>query len=117
MAQGNESDRLDGVFRALAHPARRDMLRRLSRQRHSIGELAAPYRMSFAAASKHVHVLEEVGLVRRRISGRTHLCTLNPEPLAEAHVWIRSYERFWTQRLDALEALFRAPNDADEESP
>jgi DNA-binding transcriptional ArsR family regulator len=103
---------LDRVFQALADPTRRAMLRRLARSEHSIGELAAPFRMTFAAASKHVKVLERAKLVRRRIEGRSHFCRLEPAPLAAANGWLRFYERFWTEQLDALDAVLRA-EDAD----
>lgn len=99
---------LDRVFHALADPTRRAMLGQLAEGERKIGELAAPYRMSLAAASKHVKVLETAGLVRRRIAGRTHLCQLQAAPLAAAETWLRHYERFWTERLDALEALLAA---------
>ena len=74
-----------------------------------MGELAAPLKMSLAAASKHVKTLEYAGLVRRTVRGRTHFCQLNPRPLAEADDWLKSYERLWTKRLEALEALLRHP--------
>ena len=99
---------LDNVFHALAHPARRAMLRSLAAGERNIGELAAPFRMSFAAAAKHVKVLERAGLVRRKIAGRRHLCRIEPSPLAAAERWLRFYERFWSRRLDALEALLKA---------
>jgi DNA-binding transcriptional ArsR family regulator len=99
-------ERLDGVFRALAHPARRQMLRTLAREPTSISELARPHRMSLAAAAKHVHVLESAGLVRLALAGRTRMCQIDARPLADAYDWIRFYERFWDQRLDALEAFF-----------
>jgi DNA-binding transcriptional ArsR family regulator len=104
-----QSQSLDRVFRALGDPTRRAMLRRLSRQEHTVGELAEPFRMSLAAASKHVKTLEQAGLVRRTIRGRTHYCQLNPQPLADADEWLRSYERLWTKRLAALEAMLRHP--------
>jgi len=99
---------LDAVFHALADPTRRAMLRSLAAGERNVGELAAPFRMSLAAASKHVRVLESAGLVRRRIQGRRHLCRIAPSPLAAADRWLRFYERFWSRRLDALEALLRA---------
>jgi DNA-binding transcriptional ArsR family regulator len=105
--------RLDGVFRALAHPARRQMLRTLAGEPTSISELARPHHMSLAAAAKHVHVLESAGLVRVCLHGRTRVCRLDAGPLARAHEWIRFYERFWSQRLDSLEELFE--NDDTEE--
>jgi DNA-binding transcriptional ArsR family regulator len=104
-----ESPQLDRVFRALGDPTRRSMLRRLSKQEHTVGELAEPFRMSLAAASKHVKTLEQAGLVRRTVRGRTHYCQLNPQPLADADEWLRSYERLWTKRLAALEAMLRHP--------
>ena len=103
---------LDTLFRALADPTRRAMLRSLSEGEHSVGELAAPFRMSFAAASKHVKVLEHAGLVRRRVQGRSHLCRLDPQPLAAADEWLRFYEQFWRSSLDALaEALSRPDSE------
>lgn len=98
---------LDGVFRALADPTRRDMLRRLSARARTITELAEPCDMSFAAASKHVRVLERAGLVHRTVRGRTHHCRLEPKPLAEVQAWLTFYQRYWTGRLDALETLLR----------
>jgi DNA-binding transcriptional ArsR family regulator len=99
---------LDGVFRALGDPTRRAMLRSLTAGEQNIGELAAPFRMSFAAASKHVRVLERAGLVRRRIAGRSHICRLDTAPLKAADEWLRFYERYWTDKLDALDALLKA---------
>jgi DNA-binding transcriptional ArsR family regulator len=96
---------LDAVFRALADPTRRAMLRTLAAGEHPIGELAAPFRMSFAAASKHVKVLEGAGLVRRRVQGRRHLCRIQPTPLAAADEWLHFYRRLWTEQLDRLDSL------------
>lgn len=93
------------VFRALGDPTRRAMLRRLAAGERTVGQLAEPFHMSLAAASKHVKVLERAGLVRRTVEGRTHRCRLDGTRLADAHAWLRRYERFWAGRLDALEAL------------
>jgi DNA-binding transcriptional ArsR family regulator len=96
---------LDRVFHALAHPARRAMLRRLSAGERNLSELAAPLRMSFPAASKHVRVLERARLVRRRVVGRSHLCRIEAKPLAKANQWLEEYRQIWEanfQRLDAL---------------
>lgn len=97
------ASRLDRVFRALADPTRRAMLRRLAEGDSTIGDLAEPFEMSLPGASKHIRVLEEAGLVRREVLGRTHRCSLVPGPLSEADRWLRFYERFWTDRLDSLE--------------
>ena len=97
-------NRLDITFQALADPTRRGMLATLALGEKSIGELAQPFAMSFAGASKHVQVLERAGLLSRRKVGRTHLCSLKAEPLEEAESWLKQWERFWTVRLDRLEA-------------
>ena len=81
------------------------MLASLALGEKSIGELAQPFSMTLAGASKHVKVLEDAGLLSRRRNGRTHLVRLNAEPLAEAERWIRQWEKFWAGRLDRLEAL------------
>jgi len=101
-------NQLDTTFQALADPTRRGMLASLALGEKSIGELAQPFAMSFAGASKHVKVLEAAGLIARRKVGRTHLCTLRAEPLAEAEQWLRQWEKFWTARLDRLEALIES---------
>ena len=103
---------LDGVFHALSDPTRRAMLRNLTSGPRNIGQLAAPFKMSFAAASKHVRVLEEAGLLRRKIDGRSHVCHIHAAPLAAAGEWLRYYQEFWNARLDALEALLEAEDAA-----
>ena len=95
---------LDRIFHALADPTRRAMLRRLSSAERTVGELAEPFDMSFAAAAKHVKVLETAGLLSRTVEGRTHRCRIEAGPLAEADRWIAHYQHFWTGRLDALES-------------
>jgi DNA-binding transcriptional ArsR family regulator len=99
---------LDGVFHALADPTRRAMLHALTAGERNIGDLAAPHSMTFAAASKHVKVLENAGLLCRRIAGREHICRFEPGPMAAADRWLRFYERFWTQQLDTLAAILEA---------
>lgn len=105
---------LDNVFHALGDPTRRQMLSVLAEGERSVGDLAAPYAMSLAAASKHVRALEKAGLLRREVKGRTHVCRLEPGPLAAAQAWLSHYERFWTDRLDTLERLLR---DQDRPTP
>lgn len=111
------SEQLDAVFHALSDPTRRAMLQQLAEQECSIGELAAPFTMSLAAASKHVRVLEGAGLVQRLVQGRTHRCRLNAEPLKTGVEWMRYYEQFWSQQLDALEALLQAEDRANGKTP
>ena len=103
----DRSPALDLVFQALADTTRRTMLRRLADAPLTVGQLAEPFDMSLAAASKHIKVLERAGLVRREIQGRTHLCRLDARPMHGGMEWIRFYEKFWNERLDALEALLK----------
>jgi DNA-binding transcriptional ArsR family regulator len=105
--QSAPSARLDAVFHALSHPARRAMLRRLSSAPHNIGELASPFAMTFAGASKHVRVLERAGLVKRKVDGREHVCAIVAAPLKSATDWLAHYERLWITRLDALDAMLK----------
>lgn len=112
-----EQHPLDTVFHALGDATRRRMLADLSAGERSVGQLAEPFAMSLAAASKHIKVLESAGLIRREIRGRTHLCRLEPAPLASAAEWLRFYERFWTNSLDRLEQLLQAEATPAKEQP
>jgi DNA-binding transcriptional ArsR family regulator len=105
--------RLDTIFHALGDATRRQMLRELVGGERTVGQLAQPFAISLAAASKHIKVLENAGLIRREVRGRTHFCRLDPGPLASAHQWLSFYERFWTGRLDALERLLRGENASE----
>jgi DNA-binding transcriptional ArsR family regulator len=107
-----QTQRLDDTFRALADRTRRAMLRSLAEGERSVGELAAPFAMSLAAASKHIKVLEQAGLVRRTVEGRTHRVRLDAQPMHAGLEWLRHYERYWNVRLDALDALLRAEDAA-----
>ncbi len=110
----HNAPQLDTVFHALGDATRRRMLRELADGARTVGQLAEPFAISLAAASKHIKALEKAGLIRREIRGRTHLCRLQPGPLACAHQWLSFYERFWTERLDVLEQLLRQ-GDAPQE--
>lgn len=96
---------LDHVFHALAHPARRTMLRALAHGERTITDLGEPLRMSLPAVSKHVRVLEKARLVRRRVVGRTHICRLEAQPLKQATDWTMSYREHWERSFDALDTL------------
>lgn len=102
-----QESQLDAVFHALGDPTRRMMLRRLVQGERTVGQLAEPFSMSLAAASKHIKALESAGLISREVLGRTHVCRLNAGPLRVADEWLRYYESFWTARLDRLEELLR----------
>lgn len=111
-----ESPQLNAVFHALGDVTRRQMLRQLSSGERTVSELAEPFDISLAAASKHIKALEAAGLIRREVRGRTHMCRLDPGPMASAHKWLSTYERFWTSRLDLLEQRLRE-DDARKQKP
>ncbi|BCG95689.1 transcriptional regulator [Mesorhizobium sp. 131-2-1] len=101
------TDEMDQIFHALGDATRRQMLRELAGGGRTVSQLAEPFAMSLAAASKHIKVLENAGLIRREVTGRTHTCHLEAGPLASAYEWLGAYSRFWTGRLDILERLLR----------
>ncbi|HKU08796.1 MAG TPA: metalloregulator ArsR/SmtB family transcription factor [Bradyrhizobium sp.] len=111
-----ETPEMNSVFHALGDATRRQMLRDLASSERTVSELAKPFAMSLAAASKHIRVLEGAGLIRREVRGRMHVCRLDPGPLASAHEWLGFYERFWTSRLDVLEQLLRDEDVANEKA-
>jgi DNA-binding transcriptional ArsR family regulator len=110
------SPSLDRVFHALAHPARRAMLRQLAGAEHNLSELASPLRMSFPAASKHVRVLEQARLVRRRVQGRTHVCTLAAESLGHANDFLETFRQWWEGSFERLDDLLEELK-AEEQKP
>ncbi len=101
----DRSPRLDRVFHALSHPARRAIIRQLSCGERNLSELASPLRMTFPAATKHVRVLERANLVLRRVTGRQHLCRLRATPLKDATAWTEQFRRNWEVRFEALDSL------------
>ena len=94
---------LDRTFAALADPTRRRMLESLSRGDLCVTDLARPHSMSLPAVSKHLRVLENAGLVRRRRRGRVHSLKLQAAPMQQANQWIEEYRKFWEGSLDRLE--------------
>jgi DNA-binding transcriptional ArsR family regulator len=100
---------LDSVFAALADPTRRGILARLRDREATVTELAGPLDMSLPAVSKHLRLLEEAGLLERRIEGRSHFLKVKTEPLNRAVEWIEHHRRFWEGSLDRLERLLATP--------
>ena len=90
------------VFHAIAHPARRAILVTLKGRELPASQLAEPFRMSFAAVSQHLRVLEQAKLVSARRDGRQRLYRLRPKPLREVLSWVDEFAAFFDQRLDAL---------------
>jgi DNA-binding transcriptional ArsR family regulator len=108
---------LGPVFHALSDATRRSMLLELASGERTVGQLAQPFAISLAAASKHIKVLEGAGLIQREVRGREHLCRLDSGPLESAHEWLSFYERFWTARLDILDRLLREEDDQKSKPP
>ncbi|MDI7860884.1 metalloregulator ArsR/SmtB family transcription factor [Rhizobiaceae bacterium n13] len=108
------SQELDAVFHALSDPTRRAMLQHLAGGKLKVGELAAPFDISLAAASKHIKVLENAGLLRREVQGRSHVCQLNAGPMHGGLEWMRFYEKFWNERLDVLEQILNTEDSEKE---
>ncbi len=96
---------LDHTFQALADPTRRALIDQLLGGDARVTDLARLHPMSLNAVSKHIKVLEEAGLVERKIEGREHRIGLNAAPLAEAEAWLAEYREFWQTRLNRLGRL------------
>jgi len=108
---------LDRVFQALSDPTRRAILTRLARHGATVTELAEPFPTSLNAISKHLMVLERAGLLRRRVEGREHHCSLDAAPLETAAEWIAGYRRYWEERLAALDTFLTGPSSPGTRSP
>ena len=99
------TDHLSRTFAALADPTRRAMLARLAQGEATVGQLAEPFPLTFAAVSKHLGVLEQAGLVSRGRDARYRPARIDARPLAVASAWIGDYEQLWQGSFDSLEAL------------
>lgn len=98
----NQSANLDRMFHALADPARRAILERLSLGPAKVSELARPLPMSLPAAMQHLGVLEAAGLVRSEKFGRVRTCAIEIKALRQAEQWIDARRKEWEHRLDRL---------------
>lgn len=104
-------NRLDAVFGALADPTRRAILARLADGDANVAELAAPFRVSQPAISRHLKVLERAGLISRRRRATARLSHLEAEPLREATAWLARYREYWDESYDRLDELLAAVRD------
>ena len=105
-----EIDPLDQVFKALADKSRREIVHRLARTEQTINEISDGFTMTLAAVSKHIKVLENAKIVKRRVVGRTHYISLVPERLTGALDWISIYKNFWSERFVKLESIIEENN-------
>ena len=94
---------MDNLLGAVSDSTRRAILARLALGDARVTEVAAAFPISLNSVSKHVRMLERAGLVRRTVRGRDHVLSLDAAPLAEAAAWIAHYQRFWEDRLEALD--------------
>ncbi|MGA2590196.1 MAG: metalloregulator ArsR/SmtB family transcription factor [Bryobacteraceae bacterium] len=105
--------RLDATFAALSDATRRGILARLADGESTVSELAAPYKMSLPAVSKHLRVLEGAGLIVRRKKGRVHRCRLAAQPMKNASEWIARYRQFWEKQFDSLASYLERPGNRE----
>ena len=109
---------LDLAFRALADPARRELLSRLAERPHTVSELAAPLDVSLAAVVQQVQVLEASGLVDTHKVGRVRTCSLRPEGLSPVEAWAAERRSTWQRRFDRLaEVLDEHDTEQESERP
>ena len=99
----NNATQLDRSFLALSHPVRRSILERLAQGPATVGEATAGIAVSKPAVSKHLKVLEQAGVISRRIEGRTHRLSLRGHALADAESWLETHRRLWEAKFDAVE--------------
>jgi DNA-binding transcriptional ArsR family regulator len=110
----NQTNRLNQVFRALADPTRRAVLKRLSRGPVPTLELARPFGMALPSFTQHLAMLEECGLVKSRKVGRVRTYALAPEPLQAAEMWMTDQRRHWERRLDQLDEYLLTMKEDDD---
>jgi DNA-binding transcriptional ArsR family regulator len=103
--------RLDSVFHALSDSTRRSILRDVAVKERTVGEVAKPYRMTLAAVSKHLNVLESAELIARERRGSFQIVRLRAQNLRPAEEWLAWYEKFWNRQLDALQTYLEGEKD------
>lgn len=108
---------MDAAFHAISDSSRRAILDLLAGGRRTVSELLTHFSFSQPALSKHLRILREAGLVRSAADGRRRWYALQPAPLRSVADWLRHYERFWNQRLDALGAVLDETSAAAERKP
>ena len=104
----SKQDSLSATFAALSDPTRRAMLKRLSQGEATVNDLAAPFKMSLPAISKHIKVLEKAGLLTKTVQKQQRPCKLNGTKLKQAIDWIDQYKLLWEGRLDRLDEVAKS---------
>jgi DNA-binding transcriptional ArsR family regulator len=98
---------LNSIFASLADATRRDILKRVAKKALSIGEIAKPYRLTLAAVSKHLMVLQKAKLIIKQRQGKEQIVRLSPLALKDASDYLRHYEAIWNKRFDSLDKLLK----------
>jgi len=101
------SVRIDNIFRSLADPTRRDILRRVCASDQSISELADKYEISFAAVAKHLNVLEKAQLIKKRKSGKQQIISAQTQTVEFASEHLKQYEKIWEGRFSRLDKILK----------
>jgi DNA-binding transcriptional ArsR family regulator len=101
---------LNSIFGALADPTRRDILKRVGKKELPVSEIAKPYKLTLAAISKHLKVLEEAKLIMKRRQGKQQLVQASPVAIRDASAYLKAYEAQWNDRFDRLEAYLKSQN-------
>ena len=99
----NTQPNLDAIFAALADPTRRAILSRLADGQASVNEIAAPFKMSQPAVSKHLKVLERAGLIERDVDQQRRPARLKAEQMATAVDWLSEFRVFWGTSFEQLD--------------
>lgn len=105
------SKQSDVVFRAIADPTRREILNLLRGRRHTVGEIAANFRTSRPAISKHIRLLRSAGLVVAKKEGTSRVCGLNAKPLRAVNAWLRDYEALWSTSMQSLKSYIETEKE------
>jgi len=108
---------LDTIFSALSDPTRRAILERLAHGEATVTEIAEPFNMTLPAISKHLHILENAGLITREKEGRVHHLYLAPAPLKTAADWLAEYRQFWDEQFDSLAQYLEATEESGDDQP
>jgi len=108
--------RTNSVFRAIADPTRREILRLLRDDRRTVGEIAANFKTSRPAISKHLRLLRSAGLVFTEKAGTAHICGLNASPLRAVNDWLRDYEALWGESLRRLKSYIEETEQSREKN-
>lgn len=111
LSERDSSSTLDAVFFALSDPTRRAIVERLAVGEATVGTVAEPHDMAMPSISKHVKVLEQAGLVTRRVEGREHWLRLAPEGFETPTEWFTHYQQFWSGSVGRLERLLNELED------